>query len=119
MRRGIAELAELAEDGAKPERVLALRGLGRIGGDKALEVLVHALGDSDAEIIGAAARAIGIALSLDPDDVNDRRTQALIAALPRAPVPVIEAIGRGGDASAIPMLVRSSRRPTRWCARRP
>ena len=99
---GIAELTELAAKGAKHERVLALRGLGRIGGATAIEALRAALNDPDRDVVGAAAAAIGLAASLDDEDL--KITEALLA---KADQPaVIEALGRAGDASAQPALAK-------------
>jgi peptidylprolyl isomerase len=111
---GVAELAELATHGAKRERLLALRGLGRIGGPgpgatatggdaRSIAILITALGDADPEVIGAAASAIGVGASLDDGDLG--ATEALIAALPRGGGPVVEALGRAGSVAAQPALV--------------
>ncbi len=98
---GLTELGDLARHGAKHERLLALRGLGRTGGARAIEILRATLADPDPELIAAAAAAIGLTASLDDEDLAI--TDALVVALPRAgdhaPV-VIEALGRAGDASA-------------------
>jgi cyclophilin family peptidyl-prolyl cis-trans isomerase len=105
---GLDELIELATHGAKPERLLALRGLGRIGvigGPQSISILTAGLGDPDPDVIGAAAGAIGVAASLDDDALAV--TDALIAAVPRGGGPVIEALGRAGTAAAQPALVRA------------
>lgn len=103
---GVAELVDLATHGHKRERLLALRGLGRIGatgGAPPIATLIGALGDSDPDVVGAAASAIGVAASLDDGDLG--ATEALLAALPRAGEPVVEALGRAGSAAAQPALV--------------
>jgi len=101
---GEAELVELAVHGKKPERVLALRALGRLGGARALDTLVDALGVPDAEIRSAAAAAIGIATSLDEADAGTPRlTQALLKAWTPSPA-FIEGVGRAADASAQRMI---------------
>lgn len=99
---GIADLVELAARGAKPERLLALRGLGRIGGATAITALRSALGDADRDVVAAAAAALGIAAALD--DVELGVTGALVAAADQPAV--IEALGRAGDTSAQPVLAR-------------
>lgn len=102
---GVTELARLATEGGTPERLLALRGLGRIGatgGAPPLAILTAALGDPDPGVIGAAAAAIGVAGSLD--DGALAVTDALLAALPRGGGPVLEALGRAGTAAAQPAL---------------
>ena len=112
---GVDELADLAAHGSTRQRLLALRGLGRIGlmgtpgtpgtpgGAKSIAILVGALSDPDPGVIGAAAGAIGVAASLDDDELAV--TDDLIAALPRGGGPVIEALGRAGTAAAQPALV--------------
>jgi len=108
---GTAELVELARGGDRPARLLALRGLGRIGSLGAagggLDALTAALGDPDPEVVGAAAAAIGVAASLDDDRELGApgASDALVRALPRAGRPGIEALGRAGTAATQPMLV--------------
>jgi cyclophilin family peptidyl-prolyl cis-trans isomerase len=99
---GIADLVELATKGAKHERTLALRGLGRIGGATAIATLRTALGDPDKDIVAAAAAAIGLASSLDDEDL--KITDALLAVANQPAV--YEALGRAGDASAQPLLAK-------------
>ncbi|HEU0034809.1 MAG TPA: peptidylprolyl isomerase [Kofleriaceae bacterium] len=105
---GLDELLELAKHGTTPERVLALRGLGRVGGPRALDALIGALRDPDPEILGAAGSAIGVLASLDESDAGTPAlTRALVDALPRAKdhaPAIIEAIGRAGDVTAQRML---------------
>jgi cyclophilin family peptidyl-prolyl cis-trans isomerase len=120
---GVAELEQLARHGGKPERLLALRGLGRIGAVGAVgagapaadgamhppatppvEALIAALGDPDPDVVGAAAAAIGVAAALD-DDRDLGASDALVAALPRGGGPVVEALGRAGTAAVQPVLV--------------
>ena len=106
---GVAELEALASRGPASDRALALRGLGRIGaigatgGARVAAALLGALGDPDPAVVGAAAGALGLAGALDDGDLG--ATEALVAALPRAPGPVIEALGRAGSAAAQPALV--------------
>ena len=111
---GVDDLAELAAHGTRRERLLAVRGLGRIGvtgGARPIAILVGALGDPDRDVVGAAAGALGIAASLDEDGLAaagvsiDALTGALVAALPRGGGPVVEALGRAGTAAAQPALV--------------
>ncbi len=110
---GLTELVELARQGARPERLLALRALGRVGGARALEVLRGALADPDREVVGAAAGAIGVAASLDEPDAAAAAalTADLLEVLPRAgeraPL-VLEALGRAADASAQPRLANEA-----------
>jgi peptidyl-prolyl cis-trans isomerase B (cyclophilin B) len=102
---GTAELVELARRGDKPARLLALRGLGRIGAPGAV-ALDAALGDPDPDVVGAAAAAIGVAASLD-DDRDLGASDALVRALPRGGRPVVEALGRAGTAAVQPALVEA------------
>ena len=105
---GADELAELAGHGAKAERLLALRGLGRIGrtgGARPIALLIAALGDGDPDVVGAAASALGVAASLDDGDLG--ASDALVAALPRGGGAVVEALGRAGTAAVQPALVAS------------
>jgi len=100
---GVAELGDLAAHGDKRARLLALRGLGRIGTPPAVATLLGALGDRDPDVIGAAAGALGLAASLDDADLG--ATPALIAALSRGGAAVLEALGRAGTVDAQPALV--------------
>jgi hypothetical protein len=105
---GVDELVELATHGKPPERVLALRGLGRIGatgGPRGLEVMIAALRDTDVAVVGAAAGAIGLAASLDDGDLGV--TDALLATLPRGGGLAVEALGRAGTVAAQPALIRA------------
>jgi len=122
---GVAELAALAAAGAPHERVLALRGLGRIGGARALDTLRGALADRDPRIVAAAAAAIGVAASLDEPDrgapgvapapgIDASLGPALVAALPGAGAHahvVLEAIGRAGDTDTQATLAAWLARP--------
>lgn len=104
---GVVDLVELAAHGEESERLLALRGLGRVGGTRALEVLRKALQDPNRSIVIAAASAIGVMTQLDEPEPSADLTRELLSALERATDPaVIEAIGRAGDASAHPTLVK-------------
>ena len=105
---GIAELTELGTSSDPARRALALRGLGRIGGPKAIAVLLGALADREPAVVGAAASAIGLLASLDEADAGAAFTQPLLDALPRAlgnEVAVIEAIGRAAGVEAQARLV--------------
>ncbi len=109
---GLTELVELATHGTRAERMLALRGLGRIGGKRALDVLVTTLADPDAEVVAEAAGAIGLATSLDEADAGTAELSRALLAVQGgthhvdAEVIVIEALGRAADATAQPRLAR-------------
>ena len=105
---GLPDLLELATRGRTADRVLALRGLGRVGGGPALVALRAALREDEPSIVAAAARGVGVAALLDELAPSPELTRELVAALARvapddAPG-VIEAIGRAGDATAQPTL---------------
>lgn len=109
---GLDPLIELANNGDQPTRLLALRGLGRIGGAKALATLTAALGDPDAAILDTAAQAIGIATSLDEETAGQPGiTKALLDAHAKRPddEAIVEAIGRAGESSAQGVLVTGLR----------
>lgn len=107
---GLEELDKLATSGDQHTRVLAVRGLGRVGGAKALATLTAALGDPDIEISDTAATAIGIATSLDEDDAGKPEITAALLALqakrPDDPA-IVEAIGRAADGAAQQQLAAS------------
>ncbi len=97
---GVADLLTLAR-GTKAERVLALRGLGRIGGPQATQALIDIVTlEKDPDVLGAAASALGLSASLDDDPGSDAARVFLGSAVERAgrhDVDVIEAIGRAAD----------------------
>jgi cyclophilin family peptidyl-prolyl cis-trans isomerase len=105
---GVTELVELAMHGERPERLLALRGLGRIGGTIALTTLRQTLRDRDSGVVAAAGSAIGVLVGLDEPEPSAELTAELVAGLKivdAADLPLlIEALGRAGDASAQPAL---------------
>ena len=102
---GLAELRDLATSGDKHERLLALRGLGRIGGTSALAALRAALADRDRDIVAAAAAAIGLAASLDEEVPADVVTALVAAHRAHEHPAIVEALGRAGDAKVQPLLV--------------
>ena len=108
---GVHELEEVLRASARPGKLLALRGLGRIGGANARRVLLASLGDSDPEVIAGAMAAIGVARELDELSVEDAaaNVEALHAAFARTTgagrVLAIEALGRAGDQRSQPLLV--------------
>lgn len=106
---GVAELEELVRHGDVHARVLALRGLGRVGGPTALGILERALDDQDRTVRDAAIAAIGVTASLDDAQPIENITQKILAAGDDAIA--IEALGRAGDASAQPALVAALGNP--------
>ncbi len=108
-RRDVASLLALDDAGDPADRVLALRGLGRVGGPRALARLRAALAAPDPLVVSAAAAGLGVAAALD-DRAGEGATAPLLAAYERVsavrhPAEVIEALGRAGDATALPLLV--------------
>ena len=95
---GVDQLIDLVKTGKTHERQLALRGLGRIGGPRALAAIRLSL--DQPEIATAAAQAIGLAASLDdphPEDVaaliashadRDAQLEAL-GRVAQGPIPTI------------------------------
>ncbi|HVK86639.1 MAG TPA: peptidylprolyl isomerase [Kofleriaceae bacterium] len=112
----IDELVRRASTGARLERELALRALGRVGSERATPTLVAALHDPDPAIVAAAAGALGVASQLDEPAPSAELTAELVGALARVPDAqrpmVLEAIGRAGDPSAqraiVPYLANPS-----------
>ncbi len=108
---GVRGLEEIVRTGGRPGKLLALRGLGRIGGANARRVLLTALGDPDPELIAAAMAAIGVARELDDLSIEDNapNVEPLHAAFARTSgagrVLAIEALGRAGDQRSQPLLV--------------
>jgi len=93
---GVAELQHLVETGAPATKILALRGLGRIGSDAAVAVIRAHLADADPSVVTAAFAAIGVAAALD-----DTAPLAGEVAMPPHMTPqqasvVFEAFGRAG-----------------------
>ena len=107
---GIRELADLAAGTDRNARVLAIRGLGRIGG-KARAALRPLLADPDAHIVAVTMAALGVARELD--DLSVAEGEPLVGELQRAygrtggadRVLAIEALGRAGDERSQPLLV--------------
>ncbi len=106
---GVDELIELATSKDVHARELALRGLGRTGGAKALAALDAAVADPDLRVVAAALAGIGLAGSLDDKlawtgqaDAVVLLGQADVTVRSDAPtrLAVAEALGRAGDASA-------------------
>ncbi|HTJ40978.1 MAG TPA: peptidylprolyl isomerase [Kofleriaceae bacterium] len=105
---GVAALIALAKHADPSVRALALRGLGRTGTPDAIAAVREALRHGTTSDATAAAAAIGIASALGSIEDKDRGeiSAELIDALARARKDVvIEALGRAGDASALPALI--------------
>ncbi|HEX5059474.1 MAG TPA: peptidylprolyl isomerase [Kofleriaceae bacterium] len=100
---GVDELVQLATSGDVHQRELALRGLGRVGGDKARATLEASLADKDPKVVAAACYAIGVAAALD-EPPDWKPGGKLVAVLAVAPLPALEALGRAGDATNQPAL---------------
>jgi cyclophilin family peptidyl-prolyl cis-trans isomerase/HEAT repeat protein len=101
---GVEELAKLVTSGAPATKSLALRGLGRIGGDAALAVIRAHLGDADPAVSAAAFAAIGVAAALDDTAPLSDEVELPAGMKPEQAVVVLEAFGRAGaiaDQSAI------------------
>jgi peptidyl-prolyl cis-trans isomerase B (cyclophilin B) len=111
---GVDELIARAQTGDAGTRDLALRALGRVGGPRALDALIAALGDPSPAIANRAAASIGVLASLSdpPPAVLARTSAALVALFDREGIDaavVAEALGRAGDASAMgPLAARAT-----------
>ncbi|MFT3698185.1 MAG: peptidylprolyl isomerase [Kofleriaceae bacterium] len=111
---GLAELKRYATDSDVHTRELALRGLGRIGGDEAMRVLLAAV--KDPQTASAAYAAIGVAASLDdtaplahqPIDLEKQATRPARA--------IVEAFGRAAAAEDQVSVINAvkTREPELW-----
>src|SRR5688572_23138215 len=61
----IDELVELAMKGERATRALAIRGLGRVGSERVIPMLVTTLHDPDPWLASIAAGALGVVSQLD------------------------------------------------------
>ena len=108
---GVRELQELVRTGDKHIKLLALRGLGRIGGAEARVTLRATLNDLDPDLVAGAMAAFGVARELEDVSVEDgaAAVPALHAAFERTNgagrVLAIEALGRAGDQRSQAILV--------------
>jgi cyclophilin family peptidyl-prolyl cis-trans isomerase len=113
---GIDPLLEILSQGSTSERVLALRGLGRIGAptnavaspvrSRSIESMIAALQDPAPEVVAAAAAALGLVASIDGVELGV--DAELTGALERAgagATSVLEALGVAGGAATQPPLV--------------
>jgi cyclophilin family peptidyl-prolyl cis-trans isomerase len=100
-RQDVKQLVELAQSTDVHARELALRGLGRVRGEQAMQALERALDDREPRVVASALAAIGVAGSLDELDaaVQARLSPKLVGALARDTQLALEALGRAGDAS--------------------
>jgi len=104
---GLDELIELATTGEPAVRALALRGLGRVGGARALSVLRGVLAGRDPYLVEAAANAIAVNASLSDDQTGNRDDTNAIRGAEATGTDskiLIEALGRAGDTFAFPYL---------------
>ena len=107
--QGVARLVVLAHELRGEARWLAVRGLGRVGGARALQGLRELLQSSDALNVAQAASALGIVGALEQipaDQAQDISNELLRASLRVGPQlgPVIEALGRAGTTAVQPAL---------------
>jgi|GEM_PF-525241 len=103
----IKNAAALTRDAASAVRLAAVRRLQRLGAASERDVVIRALGDSDARVRAAAARALG--------DFNTG-SQALAKRLPQEEHPqtlleIISALGTLADAAAVDALVAELSQP--------
>jgi cyclophilin family peptidyl-prolyl cis-trans isomerase/HEAT repeat protein len=105
---GVAELEKLVATGTPATQMLALRGLGRIGGDTALAVIKAHLGDADAAVSTAAFAAIGVAASLDDTAPLAGEVELPARMTPDNAVVVLEAFGRAGAIADQPGIIAAA-----------
>jgi cyclophilin family peptidyl-prolyl cis-trans isomerase/HEAT repeat protein len=110
---GVAELRELATSKDVHARELALRALGRTGGDAAIATLQAALSDAEPRVVIAAATALGVRASLDEETKLDTTKLVALLTHPNRDVrlAVVEALGRAGDEDGQAMLGCADRIP--------
>ena len=105
------ELQDLLRTGEKAVKLLALRGLGRIGGAEARATLLATLDDPDLDLVAGAMAAFGVARELEDLGLEDiaSATPALEAAFARTTgtsrLLAIEALGRAGSQTSQRLLV--------------
>jgi peptidylprolyl isomerase len=108
---GVRELEQFVRTADRSTKILALRGLGRIGGPEARVTLLATMQDPDPDLVAAAMAAFGVARELEDASVDDgaAAVPALHAAFDRTTgagrVLAIEAIGRAGDQRSQALLV--------------
>ena len=107
--QGVERLLVLAKQLQGDTRWLAVRGLGRVGGTRAIQGLRELLQSTDALTVAQAASGLGIVGALDhiPPDQADAISTELLRASLRVGVhlgPVLEALGRAGTVAAQPAL---------------
>lgn len=108
---GVRELEDLLTTADRPMKLLALRGLGRIGGPAARAILLATMKDSDVGLVAAAMSAFGMARELEELSLDDLLATApdLEAAFARTTgagrLLAIEALGRAGTMTAQRLLV--------------
>ncbi len=102
---GVARLLVLAKQLSGQARWLAIRGLGRVGGARALQGLRELLQSTDALTVAQAASGLGIVGALEQipaEQANVLSDELIRASLRVGPHlgPVLEALGRAGTATA-------------------
>ncbi|HET9990825.1 MAG TPA: HEAT repeat domain-containing protein, partial [Kofleriaceae bacterium] len=105
---GVAELEKLVASGTPATQVLALRGLGRIGGDAALAAIKAHLGDAAPAVSSAAFAAIGVAASLDDSAPLAGEVAVPAQMKPDVAVVVLEAFGRAGAIADQPAIIEAA-----------
>jgi cyclophilin family peptidyl-prolyl cis-trans isomerase len=115
---GIDTLIALAVQGATPARVLALRGLGRVGAplystaspvrSRSIDVLIAALRDPEPQIVVAAAGALSVMAGLDALELGvDAELLAALEGAGAGRASVVEALGTAGSAVTQPALLEA------------
>ena len=108
---GVRELQGLVRTADKHVKLLALRGLGRIGGAEARVTLLATMQDPDPDLVAGAMAAFGVARELEDVSVEDgaAAVPALHAAFEHTTgagrLLAIEALGRAGDQRSQAILI--------------
>jgi peptidylprolyl isomerase len=113
---GVDDLLALAAHGSTSERVLALRGLGRIGAptnagasavrSPGIDCMIAALNDPAPEVVAAAAAALGLVAAIDGAELGvDAELTGAIARSGQGVQSVLEALGVAGSEATQPSLV--------------
>ena len=113
---GIDPLLEVLSQGSTSERVLALRGLGRIGAptnavasparSRSIESMIAALEDPAPEVVAAAAAALGLVASIDGVELGvDAELTSALGRAGAGAASVLEALGVVGSTATQPPLV--------------
>ncbi len=105
---GLDELIARASTATGADRARTVRAIGRVGGPAARAALRALVVEADGATATAAAAALGLAAIEEADEAERATVAAALARAAGRPdvdaAVVLEAMGRAGDASVLPML---------------